>query len=440
MPLPEIAHAPARINQLREAMPESGLFRGKTWVSTPSAFPISVELMEKIERLGPAILTFQRACNALYFEGLEAERYAWVTRLLDQGKPEEIVNLGRVARWRNDLAKVIRPDLILTETGVSIAELDSLPGGIGLTGWLGEMYAGFGESIVGGADGMVDGFSKTYPGHDFLISRESGDYQPEMEWLAGKLNDLEGGGRRVLNPWEVEPYELSGCDLYRFFELWDLDQVEHSPELVSMAERGELNFTAPLKAFMEEKIWLALFWSPSLQGYWRDALNAEQHALLSECIPYGWVMDPTPLPIHAEWPRLGIQSWETMKRFGNKERELVLKVSGFSDQAWGSRGVYVGHDLPQEEWAREIDRALQVFPNNPHLLQRFAKARVVAHPVWNEERQAVVPMQGRVRLCPYYFVQGDEAKVSGALATLAPIDKKLLHGMTDAAMMPCRVE
>ena len=69
---------------------------------------------------------------------------------------------------------------------MSIAELDSLPGGIGLTGWLGETYAALGEGIVGGAAGMIEGFSRAYPGHDILISRESGDYQPEMEWLAGQ--------------------------------------------------------------------------------------------------------------------------------------------------------------------------------------------------------------------------------------------------------------
>ena len=45
-------------------------------------------------------------------------------------------------------------------------------------------------------------------------------------------------------------------------------------------------------------------------------------------------------------------------------------------------------------------------------------------------------MQGRVRLCPYYFVAHDEATLGGVLATIVPADKKLLHGMKDAAMVP----
>jgi hypothetical protein len=207
-----------------------------------------------------------------------------------------------------------------------------------------------------------------------------------------------------------------------------------------MAERGEVNFTPPLKPFLEEKLWLALFWSPQLRGCWESSLGAEHLALLRECIPFGWVLDPVKLPLHAEWPRLGIHDWNEMKKFGNKERELVIKVSGFSDKSWGSRGVSVGHDLSHDEWSAAIDRALESFPRNPHLMQRFARARVIAHPVWSEEKQAEVMMQGRVRLCPYYFVTHDEANLGGVLATLVPADKKLLHGMRDAAMVPASIE
>jgi hypothetical protein len=46
---------------------------------------------------------------------------------------------------------------------------------------------------------------------------------------------------------------------------------------------------------------------------------------------------------------------------------------------------------------------------------------------------------GRLRLCPYYFVRGDKALLSGALATFCPPDKKIIHGMQDAALLPCVV-
>ena len=413
------------------------MFQDKEWRLSPRAFPLSKELVEKIHQLGFACLAFQRACNRLYFEAADGDPHAWVARLLDQGKPARMVALGRHARWREELPRVIRPDLILTGTGVSITELDNLPGGIGLTGWLGETYAALGDPVIGGASGMVEGFATAFPHHDILVSRESAGYQPEMEWLCARLNDRDGGNREVLNPWNLAPHEAAGRSLYRFFELWDADNVEHSTELLQMAERGELQITPPVKPFLEEKLWLALFWSPALREWWESALSPGHLKLLRECIPYGWVLDPVTLPMHAEWPQLGIHSWQDMKRFGNKERELVLKISGWSEKSWGSRGVKIGHDLPQEEWGAAIDEALAAFPTNPHLLQRFHRAHVVQHPVWDDAHHHERMVQSRVRLCPYYFVSGDDAKLGGILATVVPADKKLLHGMTDAMLVPC---
>ena len=59
------------------------------------------------------------------------------------------------------------------------------------------------------------------------------------------------------------------------------------------------------------------------------------------------------------------------------------------------------------------------------------------------EKNDVVPMKGRVRLCPYYFVagEGDAARpqLGGVLATIVPADKKIVHGMSDAVLAPCAV-
>ena len=426
--------AAARVRAVREAMPPGGMFRDKEWLLSPQPFVLSKEQVAKLNALGPALREFQAACNELYHEGGE---HAWIAKLLDQGKPERMTALGRHERWRDALPGVIRPDLILTETGFAITELDNLPGGIGLTGWLGETFGALGEEVIGGASGMVGGFAKAFPSHDILISRESAGYQPEMEWLTDKLNMLEGGAREVINPWAIEPYELSGRDIYRFFELWDTDNVEHASALLNMAGRGEINFTPPLKPYLEEKLWLALFWTPQLRQWWDARLSSPHSALLRECIPQGWVLDPTPLPLHAEWPHLGVHDWMEMKKFGNKERELVIKISGWSEKSWGSRGVHIGHDLSGEQWSAVIDEALQSFPKNPHLMQRFHRGRVIAHPLWDEAKQTTAMMQSRVRLCPYYFAHGDDMTLGGVLATVVPADKKILHGMKDAMMVPC---
>ena len=118
-------------------------------------------------------------------------------------------------------------------------------------------------------------------------------------------------------------------------------------------------------------------------------------------------------------------------------------MSGFSDQAWGSRSVTVGHDVPASAWAAAVDAALESFPTNPFVLQEFKDAALVEHPYWDPQTGERKVMRGRVRLCPYYFTPVGATRpapvLGGVLATIAPADKKLIHGMRDAILVPCTV-
>ncbi len=126
-----------------------------------------------------------------------------------------------------------------------------------------------------------------------------------------------------------------------------------------------------------------------------------------------------------------------------KERDLILKVSGFSETAWGARGVFLGSDLPQEDWSKAVDNALANFETSPSVLQRFHKPTLVEAGWFDFEKAEVVPIKGRARLCPYFFVSGDgdaaRPQLGGVLATIVPADKKIVHGMTDAILAPCSV-
>jgi hypothetical protein len=176
-----------------------------------------------------------------------------------------------------------------------------------------------------------------------------------------------------------------------------------------------------------------------LREYWRRELTERHFLKLREVIPYTWIMDPTPLPQHAVIPLLEIHEWEELKHFSQKQRDLILKISGFSETAWGARGVDLGTDLPQGEWAAAVQQALEDFETHPHILQQFHKGRLVEHP-YRDRDGTMKMMQGRVRLCPYYFVFEGKTHLRGTLATICPADKKLLHGMKDAILAPGRVE
>ena len=85
---------------------------------------------------------------------------------------------------RDVAPRVIRPDLLLTADGFALTELDSVPGGMGITGWLSRRYGEEGYEILGGNSGMLEGFRSLLPeGGEVLVSEEAADCRLEMEWL-----------------------------------------------------------------------------------------------------------------------------------------------------------------------------------------------------------------------------------------------------------------
>jgi hypothetical protein len=448
-----------RLATIRAAFPREGLFAQKEWLLSPDAFPIDPKSLTDFEQLGHRLFVFQRACNQLYQLSVKGKQPEWVAQYLDAGKPKELVEFSRRKEIRDDLPRVIRPDLILTENGYIIAEIDSVPGGIGLTGWLNQTYSSFENDVIGGASGMVEGFRAVAPnGADIVVSQESATYRPEMEWIAARLNQSVGtagddsdsadarpsGTTGPVCTWRVVPAENygphDGRAVYRFFELFDLPNIPGIENVLQASAEGRITITPPIKPYLEEKMWFALFWLQPLREFWRRELGEKYSIKLREVIPYTWLLDPTPLPQHAVLPRLEIHDWREAAKFSQKDRDLLLKVSGFSPLGWGSRGVAFGSDLAHADWEKRIENALATFHSSPTILQRFHKGRLFEHSYWDADSGELKVMKGRVRLCPYYFIESDRVKLRGALATIAPADKKFLHGMSDAILVPSKLQ
>jgi len=426
---------------IRESLPSGGLFAGMEWKISPAPFPLGENLAKEIESLGRVLLQFYRATNLLYRKSVEGKQPEWVARWLDLGKPRELIELQRSVAFKNDVPRVIRPDILLTENGFSITELDSVPGGIGLTAWLNQTYSKNGAQVLGGADGMIRGFESIFGDAKqvhVVVSEEAKTYRPEMEWLANQTGDSKF---RIQNS-EFKDFK-DGDAGYRFFELFDLPNVSNAKKIFELASEKKIKVTPPPKPIFEEKMLFALLWNRNLQNFWRQELGEGFLARLKRVIPYTWLVDPTPLPPHGAIPGLELTDWSQLKALSQKERDLILKVSGFSENAWGARGVFLGSDLSQADWSAAVDAALANFETSPSVLQRFHKPSQVETSWFDFAKNEVVPMKGRARLCPYYFVsgEGDSARptLGGVLATIVPADKKIVHGMTDAVLAPCSV-
>lgn len=430
----------------------------RTHVVSPEPFPLDSNTFAVLEELGTALLAFFSAVNDLYLKSGSD----WFREYLDIGKGEDLIRHSRMNYQKRALPRVIRPDILLTPDGPIITELDSVPGGIGHLDCLSAAYEQAGFQLVGSPRGMRDGFAnmiRDTAGSDdpicaIVVSEESSDYLPEMTYLASELR-ASGLRAHVVRPREVsfaedgltiEPHgeRLRVDVVYRFFELFDLANISKSELLAYSAKHRIVTVTPPYKPFLEEKLLLAMLHHEALEDSWRGSIGGAGFDLLKRTVAPTWVLDSRPVPPHAQvsgfrWRGKPLRDWRAIGEGTQKERRLVIKPSGFSPLAWGSRGVKVGHDMSQEDWAQAVEYALASFGSTPHVLQPFHDTSLLGVRYYDGSTGDVREMLARVRLCPYYFVANDRARLAGVLATACPKDKKLIHGMVDAVMAPCRV-
>ena len=422
-----------KLETIHSALPKSQLRHDNGWLFSPKPFVLDKKTAKSLTRLGHPLAQFQQSSDSIYHRSVKGSLPSWIHQLLDAGKPPWMINAQRAAAIRQCMPRVIRPDLILTgeenNHSFALTELDSVPGGMGITLWLSQFYSEHGFNILGGENGIRDGFqSLLHEGGRILVSAESGDYKPELSWLAEQCDNIT-----------VESAETdSGADspAYRFFEWFDWENISSAQKLA-----GNASLTSPCKPHLEEKLWLALLWSPSLREIWKQELRSNHLRRIREIVPFSWVVDPTPLPPQGSLPRLDAHTWEEVANFSQTERQLVMKISGFSELAWGSRGVYIGHDLPATEWTERVTEATESFDTQPRMMQEYHAGSIIEHPYFDPETGEEKIMQGRVRLCPYFFTdpQG-QTSFGGCLATIVPADKKKIHGMKDGILVPCMVE
>ncbi len=469
-------------DNIKTALAEQPLFEDKTWQLSPEAWPLSAEQVAQLEAIGAACLEFQQALETLYLRSAAGKNLLrnkplvapWAAEYLDRGKPAPLVAHARDNRNRGMLPTVLRPDLLLTEEGWALTELDSVPGGIGLTAFLNRLYAAQ-SGVVGADDAMIRNFHASLaalkpemenPLIALAVSDEAATYRPEMEWLTHQLQLL---GKRVfcVRPDDLFPLGPQLCIdvdgnpekvdvLYRFFELFDLENIRTTKFIFEAWSAGEVVIAPPMRHFQEEKLALALFHHHLLQDFWKETLSGRAWKLLHGLIPASWAIDPAPLPPGAvlDGPRVGgraLNDWRDLAGASQKERDLIIKISGYHETAWGARSVVLGSDCSRDEWQQGVERAVELAATNLHVLQTYRKPKRIEHPVYGRAAEAktgasendrespgVRAMPGRLRLCPYYFVIDGRAQLSGALATFCPPDKKIIHGMQDAALLPAR--
>ncbi len=454
--------------------PLYGQADGMGWQLSPTPFTLSAQQANNLNRLGGMLVKFVQAIDLLYSQSRNPNLPipAWVADLYDQGKPDTLLRFAQMKRLKSHLPLVLRPDLLLNETDWTLCEIDAVPGGLGFTSMLNRFYRQNGFSVIEPENGLPGAFlemlkafvpEKENPVIAIVLSDEAADYRVEMSWLVDTIRNGTDLAQAYENIVLLHPKEIdlvrdrlvfadpeSGAEkpidlIYRFFELFDLPNIPKIELIQYAVKKGLVRCTPPLKPHVEEKLSLALLHHPALADFWSKNMGADDFNQLKQWVPPGWIVDPTPLPPQAVIAGLtpggrALQDFRELKTLSQKERELVLKPSGFSELGWGSRGVTIGHDHSAEAWGERLDVAMASFGQTPYILQKFIPAGVQTVERIDLATGAITPFKARTRLCPYYLVQNGQVTLAGVLATSCPQDKKLIHGMKDAVLAPCQTQ
>jgi len=203
----------ARARRIMAGLPAGGLLLTDAGSSSPfrispEPFALPQATISAIARQGRLWLKFQKAAQEIYFRSVRGEAPSYIADYLDAGKPERLIEFGRMNRFRAKFTPIIRPDLLLTDNGLFACELDSVPGGFGLLDSLSRLYAAEGCVPVGGSDGMTSGFIRAMefvagrekPAIAIAVSEESRMYLPEMRWMAEKVTEKAVGAGLLRHP------------------------------------------------------------------------------------------------------------------------------------------------------------------------------------------------------------------------------------------------
>ncbi|NLW17725.1 MAG: hypothetical protein GX033_08820, partial [Firmicutes bacterium] len=348
--------------------------------------------------------------------------------------------------YKDQIPVIIRPDLLLTAAGWRATELDSVPGSMGLLGFFEQVYGAW-PLLAGGktAAAMATALTSLIDCHEqaaIVISEECAGYRAETAWLSRHWQEAQiqiptlCPEQLQIKNGEVR-YQGQRLQLiYRFFELFDIDNIPGAKELLTLGAEGIIKVTPPPKPHLEEKMWFAFLHHPELQDTWEQLLGTDSFDYLRQLIPPTWLLSSDPIAF-AGGP---CGSLAKLKKTSRRTRPFVLKPSGFSPLAWGGHGFSRGKDYTTGRWAHTIDNYVAQANTAPYIIQAYQQS--VTHRVeyYEHSSQSINWFEGKMRLCPYYFLIGEQVILSGALATFVPLSKPVIHGMTDAVMVPTAIE
>lgn len=389
----------------RKTSPESNL----PFLISPTPLSLTSEEKSRIEVLGPAFVSFFNLTAELY------RTDPFIYKMLGAGKPPELVQQTRDARI-NYL--FLRPDLILTEDGFRVCEIETSIFGLGLAYFLTFAYEQLdfeplcrSQKLLETLNGVLSGDSKK--GVSFYLTENTKAFLGQIDYLArvlkkkGLLTEA-----RILGRESVDDYLKGEVDMMYFYRAFYLYEMLHNPLVEMIVKDTQLadSIIPSISPQMEEKAILSLIFNPNYEPFLRRRLGERVFEILCSTVIPTWVINgPQPPDFFPE----KIRSWSDLAKLSRRKRGYVLKPSGFDSHASWSKGLIFLNQLSR----RKAEEVLEMVSNTPlgtWVIQRFIEGRHLTLPYFDFQRESIETMTGKVRLTPYFFTQTGELIASKA--------------------------
>ncbi len=364
---------------------------------SPTTFKLTKEQKKTIEDIGQAICDYMDCCIELYKEN------ETVKELLDRGKPEHLKKV------KDAQYLFLRPDLILTDKGFCVCEIETSPFGLGLAEVLNRSYGNEGFNTIIQQNQLNNYIQSNIPDSGTIAYTEKvKSFKGQMDFLAEQI--FSGNSKRWDSK-QVESGQINDKEIYRAFYL---SEQMSNKEIAEFLKKSNIYLPTSTPQF-EEKAILAFIWDKRFTETIRSRIGEGNYKLLRNIIPKTWIIGEEEY-IDEKIAVNGVKESIDIANLGKSKRKFVIKQSGFtSASSWGE-GVKFLHKKSAKE-TREIIQSAIDDKDHLYIIQEFEQAKNVPMS-YIQEDNTYRNMNAKIRITPYYAYMGkDKGKMIAAKVT-----------------------
>lgn len=363
---------------------------------SPTPFKLTKSQKKELDDIGKAICSYMDCCLELY------KTNDSIHEILDRGKPEEYRNVEEIKYL------FLRPDIILTDSGFSVCEIETSPFGLGLAEVLNRAYGNEGYDTIIHQNELKNYIqSKVEPSGTIAYSEKVKAFSGQLDFMADQVFSDK---QKLWDAKQISENSNMNKEIYRAFYL---SEKYRDKNIAKLLENNSVSLPSSTPQF-EEKALLSFIWDKRCVQFLKEKLGKSDFELLRKVIPKTWILG------EEQYVDGGLASGKAtsldLMELGKKSRKFVLKQSGFQDASSWGEGVVFLHKIGGQKASEMLKSALED-KEHLYIIQEFNQGKIMPMSYINEEG-IFQSINVKLRLTPYYAYMGsDKGKLIAAKVT-----------------------